>query len=113
MSEATHTAEPWQWKTIGLHPRKAFIFDRETRFIAETDDADMNTRDANANARRIVACVNACRSITTAALEAGVVAEMLAALRGLVDHAMLDLIVPQREPTVRNALAAIAKIDAR
>lgn len=40
--------------------------------------------NGNANARRIVAAVNACEGIPTDALEAGAVADLLAAVEGLL-----------------------------
>ena len=75
----------------------------------------LNHLDPDANARRIVAAVNACEGISTDALEAGVVAELVAALRG-VDRmvgeatkapATADRWLDRIEGTAREALAKL------
>ena len=60
-----HTQEPWC--VIGV--------DNSYEIFSESEDYDVAwSIDSEANAERIVACVNACEGITNEALEAGVVA---------------------------------------
>jgi hypothetical protein len=74
-----HTPEPWH-VTPGT---PAVIFaDYDTFRLGIADIGTFAPRGVQlANARRIVAAVNACQGIPTEALEQGVVAELLAALR--------------------------------
>ena len=88
-----HTPEPWAWdsrgdKTWDVQIGVAVGKDEKqcSGFIKEDDDvcyiqgiAEMTGMDHIANARRIVAAVNACKGIPTEALEAGVVAGLLEA----------------------------------
>ncbi|WP_296763766.1 hypothetical protein [Sediminimonas sp.] len=80
MTNAKHTREPWQ--AIGL----AIYTDRGTPGI-ETWVANIKRGRADsvevADARRIVACVNACKGIPTDALESGVIRDLLEALENL------------------------------
>jgi hypothetical protein len=62
-----------------------------------------------ANARRIVAAVNACEGISTEALEQGVVAEMLEALEDLFNWLTPDW---QQSSLGDKARAALAKATA-
>ena len=57
--------------------------------------------------RRIMAAWNACEGIPTEALEAGVVKDMLEALRGVVDTCRADC--PAGLVALKSARAAIAK----
>lgn len=77
----THTPEPWQ---VSLTDDTTIVHkhsDGTQSVIAETD-GDYNEPDLwpvmEANARRIVACVNALKGFSTEAIEAG-------AVKGLVD----------------------------
>jgi hypothetical protein len=70
-----HTPGPWRIAGKGT--------------IRQGDDiwiAKANWRNAEANTSRIVAAVNATEGISTEALEAGVVGEMLAALRAWMTY---------------------------
>jgi hypothetical protein len=70
--EAKHTQEPWEAERDG---------DRMTGRIFGADHdwlADVYSGNDQAIARRLVACWNACQSIPTDALEAGVVGKLLA-----------------------------------
>ena len=61
-----HTKEPWNGKNI---PLTASALERVGFYIVFTNNPA--TKDeAEANARRIVACVNACAGISTETLEA-------------------------------------------
>jgi hypothetical protein len=70
-----------------------------------------------ANARRIVACVNACTGIPTEALEGGVVADLLAACKAVL--AKLDSITTEEfraggEREQREALSVVvAKVEGK
>ncbi len=70
--EAKHTQEPWEAERDG---------DRMTGRIFGADHdwlADVYSGNDQAIARRIAACCDACQSIPTDALEAGVVGKLLA-----------------------------------
>ncbi len=63
-----HTKEPWC--VIGV--------DNSYEIFSKSEDYDVAwSIDSEANAERIVACVNACEGITNEALEAGVVQSAL------------------------------------
>lgn len=66
-----HTAEPWQWLDFGAWGDQVIYGpDAKERPIA-TAYAERGKRlIARANAQRIVACVNACKGVPTAILEA-------------------------------------------
>lgn len=67
MSEIKHTAEPWEASKIGTTGEYREItanFGRYSGMIATTYGPD-----CDADARRIVACVNACAGVTTEHLE--------------------------------------------
>ena len=65
----------------------------------------------DANTIRVVAAVNACAGIPTAALEAGVVGEVVEALR-LADGFLANRGYSKHDPLVRGAIRAIlAKLD--
>ncbi len=69
-----HTKEPWKVSsrraTFIINPNSAY-----TEVIAQCYFLDNKTEEENA--KRIVACVNACEGITNEALEAGVVGDVL------------------------------------
>ncbi len=59
---SNHTPEPWNGKRIGISVHYFESIDAEITFTGKSDEA-------MANARRIVACVNACRGLSTDELE--------------------------------------------
>ena len=70
----SHTKEPWKVSSR----RETFIINLNsayTEVIAQCYFLDNKTEEENA--KRIVACVNACEGITNEALEAGVVGDVL------------------------------------
>ena len=76
-----HTPEPWDFKQLMLtDPKTPYHVYAISgggwsggRTLAETDDwLDRPDGNAEADARRIVACVNACAGLDTAKLEEGV-----------------------------------------
>jgi len=74
--------------------------------------------DPNANARRLVACWNACLDIPTEALEAGVVKDLLEACKAVYDALDTGYIAQhsvradrRREKLVKQLAAAIAKAE--
>lgn len=65
-----HTKEPWR---VHLLDRRTMIAsDGENGYLAETRKVKRGDIDV-VNAKRIVACVNACEGITNEALEQGIV----------------------------------------
>lgn len=94
INKAKHTAEPWRIGKMGA-------------VVADIPVPEMNGSDAveyygghlvgesitPSNARRIVACVNACKGILTEALESGAVKELLEQLRdarAFMEHCRWD-----------------------
>jgi hypothetical protein len=73
----------------------------------------MRQMPAEANARRLVACWNACQSIPTDALEAGVVGELVEAVRKaslwVAQYKALPAHKPAAESMLRVLEAALAK----
>lgn len=67
-----HTKEPWVAEKT-LQGRDSSISNRRGKTIAIVYQNENIDGDDLANAKRIVACVNACAGITNEALEAGVV----------------------------------------
>ena len=65
----------------------------------------------DANTIRIVAAVNACAGIPTAALEAGVVGEMVEALRAFVEAWEKSHQLVKTDVAHRKARAVLAKLD--
>jgi hypothetical protein len=114
----THIPEPWDHDMgfivapdpTGQHPDV---------YVAEIAHSDEEGRIApyeqhEANARRIVAAVNACQGLTTGALEQGIVTELLTALKGclFVLDENLDGGGPSRAQAIAVASALIAKATA-
>ncbi len=75
MSKAQHTPGPWSRNGNRIHGESGSL----VATIAYFREASIEI----GNARRIVACVNACEGISTEALEAGVVKELREALEGI------------------------------
>ena len=82
---AKWTPEPWHIENLW------HVLSEDGRLIAGCGGHDSNIpgdntfQDNQTNARRIVACVNACAGIPTEALEAGVVGEMQRSLKRIAD----------------------------
>jgi len=81
-SAVTHTAEPWTARGQAVHAGDTCI--RPQMVWGSGADCEASGRVHTANARRIVACVNACARIPTELLERGY-------LRVAVGEAMDDL----------------------
>jgi hypothetical protein len=87
MTNANHTPEPWEHGDNGLIYGQCAEDDVEAPFVCDViEDSAMQALGMlspveEANARRICAAVNACEGISTEALERGVLAGMLSALR--------------------------------
>lgn len=89
-----HCPEPWEvggtyrhfdskdWFSIVFSPLK----NGKPHHPRACEALGMKKEEAIANAARIVACVNACRGIPTAALEAGAVADLLRTLTDLTEE---------------------------
>jgi hypothetical protein len=116
-----HTPEPWHYETA-YSITSIFAPDPTGQnpygtYVAEIDGQDVG-RDTTraqheANARRIVAAVNACAGIPTQALEQGVVAELLEVLQAIVETADTNPFVSIgyviEHGSGKNAGAALAK----
>lgn len=63
-----HTKEPWRVESGDFRALRIFGQDRYITSLISNSEA---------NAKRIVACVNACAGITNEALEAGIVGDVL------------------------------------
>lgn len=74
---AEHTKGPWRVGSSGRTVSAGF-----GQRVATITDRD----EAGTNARRICAAVNACEGIPSAALEAGVVKDLLAACEAVDNH---------------------------
>jgi len=96
MNEAKHTKEPWQ---IYCYDRQQIITAPESgRYkdvICDLSQSDFYASQAVENARRIVACVNACRGMPTKELEdiglVGAVGTVIADLERQLDYASQQL----------------------
>lgn len=66
MSKSKHTSEPWKYDDTD-------IIDAAPNMIATTDisHSDLSVGECKANARRIVACINACAGVPIDVLESG------------------------------------------
>ena len=71
-----HTKEPWVAEKT-LQGRDSSISNRRGKTVAIAYQNENIDGDDLSNARRIVACVNACEGITNEALEAGVIQSAL------------------------------------
>jgi hypothetical protein len=68
--------EPWTY--VHFPKSDTLSIDRAYVKIGSKTRAELGGSDAEANARRIVACVNALKGIPTEALETGQIAEVIA-----------------------------------
>jgi hypothetical protein len=80
-----HTKEPWVAEKT-LQGRNSSISNRQGKTIAISYQNENIDGDDLANAKRIVACVNACEGITNEALEEGLIEEALVAYLGTYDR---------------------------
>jgi hypothetical protein len=100
-----HTPEPWaaHYGSGKIYTETFYPGVNHTKkVVAEVKAHDLyqnthNTSEAEANARRIVAAVNACAGIPTEALEQGVIAEMLSALHDAMDIIQSDYTIDAYE----------------
>lgn len=90
MSESKHTLEPWEVfhgdgpiDCPGIDAGDLSIVVFGERLTGDFGVQGHTVDEAHANARRIVAAVNATSGISTEALEAGVVAEMVEVLHAI------------------------------
>ena len=65
--KSKHTPEPWH---VDVHDQDADIHSAFGMVACTMGHPDNQDEEGEANARRIVACVNACQSMTTEQLEA-------------------------------------------
>lgn len=84
-----HTREPWEarcdfgrhWISAGHDIQIADVSDIEIG--AGSGSVDVDAEETQANAERIVACVNACKGISTAALTSGALRKLFLAAMSL------------------------------
>lgn len=85
-----HLPEPWTVFESQNAVRPGIDSAIESVVIFSEDEANGvqgdTAEEALANARRIVACVNACQSISTETLENGVIKDMVASLQTVADY---------------------------
>jgi len=114
-----HTAEPWQITGQSCRDYEGAEIGTGNKTVAVilTADAVEVAEEERTNARRIVAVINACQGISTEALEQGIVAELLANLKTLLEQ--IDEDVPT-DITTRHfanaydeAVATLAKATGR
>jgi hypothetical protein len=110
-SRVTHTPGPWDYRpeedgkpitngTIAVAYMDAYR--------PEEDDGGAWEKETEANARRIIAAVNACEGLSTEALEMGIVTELLDALQAASDWIDTQTFVPRTDIQAR-LRAVIAK----
>lgn len=106
MTDPKHAPEPWRMSSERRNISNT-IEAQSGRALYEGDDgfrtvASYQPRDGRddvecmANGERIVACVNACQGITTAALDGGVVADLLAACEAALPAMRKALVFRQK-----------------
>ena len=84
----SHTKAPWEDNGNGLIYGQVSGDEDEAPFVADVcHHPDNYTEQEKANARRIVAAVNACEGLSTEALEQGVIGELRQALGTLLTAA--------------------------
>lgn len=81
MNKPAHTSEPWHASSTRYGNPGASVKDRHGQVVADCHTFDQSIAQREANARRIVACVNACAGIPTEALESGAIASLMAAAK--------------------------------
>lgn len=89
MTDAVHTPGPWQIVLYGDGDSLVICApnaDWRICFMATPGESPNAMSIIRANARRIVACVNALEGISTADIEAGVVKELVEALKTKRDY---------------------------
>jgi hypothetical protein len=107
-----HTPEPWEHNDNGLIYGQCSEEDEEAPYVCDVIEVPalgMPSPVEEANARRIVATVNACQGIPTEALEEGVVRQLVDALEDLYDWLTPDW---QQSNLGDKARAALAKATA-
>ncbi len=100
MTQEAHTPEPWHVDAVGCHNdyrlrlcepmRNGFPLATIAQFEFNWRDAgqydrQISYREAEGNARRAAACVNALAGIPIEAIESGVVAELVSALKAFLE----------------------------
>lgn len=81
-----HTPEPWRIGRTGITGAVSIVAgDRPPTLVTEVIQS-CTDQPAMENARRIVACVNACAGIPTEELEQGVVQALIEALERITDY---------------------------
>lgn len=87
MSDAKHTPGELWWDEVNARIRS--VTGRDTGglgiALARAVRGEMGPTEYEANARRLVACWNACQGLSTEALEGGLIQRALAALQDFGD----------------------------
>lgn len=91
MSESKHTPEPWSRHVTPAGDVEIRTADHRTLIAVLSEGLDW--QQANAGAWRIVAAVNGCEGISTEALEAGVIKELLAELEFVLQEVEAQVVL--------------------
>lgn len=103
-----HTKEPWRILP-GKYPNVPQpIFSEDGQIASVGGYHEPGHAQRVANARRIVACVNACAGIPTEALESGALAELVVWAK---EAAAPGVYVPHTLPKLREAIAKLGDLD--
>lgn len=114
----THTAEPWRITGRSFRDYEGAEIGTGNKTVAVilTADAEKMTDEERANGNRICAAVNACRGISTEALEGGVVKELLGtlefALSVLVNDCHVNGDTADYMDSIEQARTVIAEVTA-
>ena len=107
MSEQTHTPTPWVHYHYPLSKKEGAIdaimhkgtpSPKNEIVFWSGFEASHFPKAATANARRIVACVNACAGISNKALDGGVLTEMVKVLEWYADAILPYALTQNKEP---------------
>lgn len=82
MTQEAHTQGPWRFVPWHIEEGSSAVRAPDGHLICSTA--------SDANARRIVACVNALAGIPIEAIESGVVAELVSVLRTIANDETVD-----------------------
>lgn len=86
MNISKHTPEPWRAQAWSSHAARTVLVDDPAALTGKRVIAECDTEE---DARRIVACVNACAGLTTDLLECKTIGE--------ASETMVDRLVDQRD----------------
>lgn len=127
MTQEAHTPEPWHVDAIGCHNdyrlrlcepmRNGFPLATIAQFEFNWRDAgqyhrQISYKEAEANAHRAAACVNALAGIPIEAIESGVVAELVQAAQRIIDGGYVSKHIEEERADYEALVSALAKLEA-